>query len=212
MRSDAGKPRIGEDETIRDDKPEGLCRLGDCPEAIRWQKWGLCARHYSRLKKRQQKVADAEFPSSLLNPTYSPVRTCSSDGCTRTLRFGDKYCGPCMVEIKPDVVLGGYGWRSGIKDEGYRILWRYTPEGKQISILEHRLVAEMALGRALLSTENVHHINGVRDDNRPENLEIWSCSQPSGQRVDDKVAWALEILGLYAPEALSGKSPGSLTR
>jgi hypothetical protein len=46
-------------------------------------------------------------------------------------------------------------------------------------------------------------MNGVRDDNRPENLELWSKSQPAGQRVADKVSWALEILKLYAPERLS---------
>ena len=64
-------------------------------------------------------------------------------------------------------------------------------------ILEHRMVMQERLGRPLLPEENVHHINGVRDDNRPENLELWSHSQPKGQRVEDKLRWAREFLALY---------------
>lgn len=69
-------------------------------------------------------------------------------------------------------------------------------------ILEHRYVMSQVIGRPLKEHETVHHINGDTKDNRPENLELWSHSHPYGQRVKDKVEWALELLKLYEPERL----------
>ena len=60
---------------------------------------------------------------------------------------------------------------------------------------EHRVVVEKVLGRRLLGTESVHHVNGVKSDNAPENLEVWtSLPQPAGQRVADLVGRAKLIL------------------
>lgn len=79
----------------------------------------------------------------------------------------------------------------------YLLAPEHPARNAQNRVAEHRLVMEATLGRYLEPHENVHHKNGVRDDNRPENLELWITKQPSGQRPEDLVAWAYEILERY---------------
>lgn len=87
-------------------------------------------------------------------------------------------------------------WKGGTvkTDEGY-IVFRGLNGRRRVA--EHRYVMEQHLGRELFPHENVHHRNGVRDDNKLENLELWSVSQPPGQRVEDKINWCLEFLAQY---------------
>jgi hypothetical protein len=63
------------------------------------------------------------------------------------------------------------------------------------------------LKRPLRPEEEVHHKNRRREDNRPENLELWARGQqPPGGRVTDLVDEAIRVLRLYAPEKLSEPS------
>lgn len=89
-----------------------------------------------------------------------------------------------------------------ITDDGYIIITPLKKDKKYIArkknrMLEHRLIMSKHLKRKLKLNEYVHHINGIRNDNRIENLELWSSSQPKGQKVSDKIKWAKQILKEY---------------
>lgn len=78
------------------------------------------------------------------------------------------------------------------RSKGYYLV--YAPEHPAATnrgyVYEHRLVAEELVGRRLRRNEHVHHRNGKRWDNRPENLEVMSASEHArlgGQRPEDLV-------------------------
>jgi hypothetical protein len=83
--------------------------------------------------------------------------------------------------------------RGHISSSGYHV----TKGAHGRTIQMHRAIMEQHLGRALRGSENVHHINGDRADNRLENLELWVKTQPCGQRATDRVAAAISFLQDY---------------
>jgi hypothetical protein len=94
-----------------------------------------------------------------------------------------------------------YNWKGGrtYTRDGYVLICNGEP-GSGSHQREHRMVMEQHLGRKLVAGETVHHINGQKDDNRIENLELWCGSQPYGIRIADAIAHAKAILSLYCPK------------
>lgn len=104
---------------------------------------------------------------------YRRVKYCSWDCARSQMGENKRVPGGWFIQQKSGYVIRG---RNGTTE------------------LQHRVVMEEILGRKLKSYENVHHKNGVRDDNRPENLEIWVVKQPKGQRPADIIEWAIAYL------------------
>lgn len=191
-------------------RPTNTCSVADCERTATER--GLCHGHYLRLIR----TGDVE-PNRPLSRRVNTV--CNVDGCDR-MAFARGLCRPHAYRKrkygdvqaqKPIRKRTGNGTLS----HGYRTVavpaeLRHLTNGEKRTA-EHRLVMAQLLGRALYADESVHHRNGDRLDNCPANLELWSRWQPSGQRVDDKIAHALAMLERYAPHLLARQSDGDLS-
>lgn len=94
--------------------------------------------------------------------------------------------------------------RRSLDRDGYVRIWHPShPMSRSDGyVLEHRLVMSQKLGRRLSQRETVHHKNGVKSDNRPENLELWASGHGGGQRINDLVEYCTGILREHSPERL----------
>ena len=179
----------------------GKCSVDGCDREGKLT-LGMCSAHY----QRNRRYGDPSIRKR------RPPGGCTVEGCERAAR----HVGYCPMHARRADRNGGdpggaepkrrctaaIGDRHTLATGYVRVKIGHEHPRAYASgwILEHILVMEEKLGRRLLPGENVHHINGRRDDNRPENLELWVTMQPAGQRPSDMLAWAQEVIRRYGDE------------
>ena len=177
-----GDPNIVHPRGRRPRQPEIPCTVEGCDRLAEARGW--CGMHYMRWRthgdpKKTVKVFD--------RPADAP---CEADGCSNPSK--PKLRGMCRDHHLDARHRGDVAYHQSARPlrkqirGGYIVVWLPTHPNAQREgyILEHRLVMSEKLGRPLLPSEIVHHRNGIRDDNRPENLELFtSQTHPPGHDI-----------------------------
>lgn len=175
-----------------------VCAVDGCGRQAVSRGW--CHGHYQRWVRLGDAMPD--------RPLGRQVNfACAVDGCDRDAVAKEL----CRTHYRRQLVTGDAQPDKPVREvsgvgfihHGYRVVpvppeLRHLTNGEP-SALQHRLVMAQLLGRPLYADESVHHRNGDRLDNSPDNLELWSRWQPRGQRAQDKVAYAIALLDRYAP-------------
>lgn len=122
------------------------------------------------------------------------VRACRvREGCRNGNLTG--LCKHCMIVKRNIEMFSRRNGQAGRYCKGYFMVRQPEhPYAVNGYVLQHRLVMEQTLGRLLLPSETVHHKNGIKDDNRPENLELWLGQHGPGQRYEDLSNKQIKIL------------------
>lgn len=145
-------------------------------------------------KHSRQKTCS--YDCSYIHKTkQKPPRPCEHCGemITRRIKDRQRFCSGRCAMLHRGAKPGGRAFPVGsrrLNGTGYwliKVSKDYQGRTYKGWAPEHRLVLEKHLGRIVEKGEHIHHKNGVRDDNRLENLELWTVGHkdPPGTRVID---------------------------
>lgn len=185
-------------------QPRGECSVEGCDRRVLAKAW--CHAHYYRAQRNNGDPQPGKPLRGGTSRSPAQPRLCEVPGCEST-HYTRGFCARHHQRWKtygnPEEPLrrgrNGEGSRS-LNNNGYI---RVRCRGKDV--LEHRQVMEQQLGRELYPFENVHHVNGVKTDNRSDNLEVWVKPQPCGQRLEDLIAFIAEHYPDQIRAALAAK-------
>lgn len=189
-----------------------FCIESECEQPT--HSFGLCSTHYAQRRRAGKLPVHNVLGRTTARPLCK-VSDCNEPHAAKgycSLHYNRWLKHGSADEGTPKRITAVRG--SGhITKDGYRTVHRprHPSAAKSGAIPEHRLAVSDYLRRPLTKVEQVHHRNGDRLDNSVgecltksqcecsvrHNLELWSRSQPAGQRVHDKIQWAKEILALY---------------